>query len=189
MLHPTDVLHALLTMPPQRTADAPADRRGIYGLIDHAGRLSYIGCVAVPSESFRKRIHHRHRTGSETHSHYFSKVYCTGRMWRDRLTQRGDPDAKAAKDLRSAFIAQHCRAVWVPIDDAVQSIPTLETAVIRLAPPEAKRWNANTGLIYDEPVELVDATIEAMGMTADQQAALERQRMQFEDRCYRTSAA
>ena len=104
-------------------------------------------------------------------------------MWRDRLTQRDDPDAKAAKDLRSAFIARHCRAVWVPVDDATQSIPALEAAIIRLAPPEARRWNANTGLICDEPVELVDATIEALGMTADRRAKVERQRTRFEARC------
>ena len=64
-----------------------------------------------------------------------------------------------------------------------------EAAIIRLAPPEAKYWNANTGLIYEEPVELVDATIEALGMTADQRAKVERQRMRFGSRCGRASAA
>ena len=70
MIHAQDILHHLVTMQPQRTEALPADSVGIYGLVDHAGNLSYIGSTSATNENFRKRIHHRHRTGSETHSHY-----------------------------------------------------------------------------------------------------------------------
>lgn len=47
-------------------------------------------------------------------------------MWRDRITQRNDPDAKTAKDLRSAFISEYCRAVYYPIEASKQEIEGLE---------------------------------------------------------------
>jgi DNA polymerase-3 subunit epsilon len=111
-----EILNRLLSHQPVKTADLPRDQRGIYGLIDHTGHLRYIGYTTKEAENFRKRIHQRHRTGSETHSQYFSKIYNCGRMYRNRLTQQAHPDAKIAKDLRSAFIAEHCRAVYVPLD-------------------------------------------------------------------------
>ena len=176
------ILQALLTQMPQRTADVPRDARGIYGLIDHTGQLRYIGCTKKGAENFRKRIHHRHRTGSETHSHYFSKIYNTGRMWRDRLSQRDEPDAKIAKDLRSAFIAEYCRAVCVPIHASEREIVDVESAVIALAPPECTRWNRATSLFYPEPRELVDQLLDNLRYSADMREALEKQRAKFERR-------
>lgn len=170
------ILDQLTNMTPVQTADLPRDQRGIYGLIDHTGQLSYIGSTSVENESFRKRIHQRHRTGSETYSHYFSKVYNTERMWRDRLTQQHDPDAKVAKDLRSAFIAEYCRAVYVPLTGSKADIEGLELAVIALAPPLLVRWNRSTSLVYAEPTDLVDALMDKLRFTQAQRQAVERQR-------------
>lgn len=169
------ILHRLMTMTPVRTADLPRNERGIYGLVDHSGQLRYIGSTSVADENFRKRIHHRHRTGSETHSHYLSKVYNCGRMWRDRLTQQGDPDAKIAKDLRSGFIAEYCRAVYVPIVGTKAEIEALEAAVVRIAPPDCVRWNRSTKLTYPEPVDLVDEWMDRIRFSMAQREAVERQ--------------
>lgn len=108
---PHDVLEQILDATPQATSLAPNDRRGIYGLVDHLGALRYIGSTSSASETFYKRIHQRHRTGSETTSHYFSRMYNTGRMWRLRKDSATKPDGDIAKKLRNAFIAEHCRAV------------------------------------------------------------------------------
>lgn len=175
----TDVLSALLAQTPVKTAFLPSDQRGIYGLLDHDHQLRYIGCTTREAESFRKRIHHRHRTGSETHSHYFSKIYNTGRMYRDRLTQRGDPDAKIAKDLRSAFIAEYCRAVYVPLEASELEILALEAATIAVAPSENTLWNRATTMVYPEPTELVDALLAKLTLPRIEIDALERQRKRF----------
>jgi hypothetical protein len=174
-----DVLAALLAQTPVKTASLPRDQRGIYGLIDHDQHLRYIGCTTREAENFRKRIHQRHRTGSETHSHYFSKIYNTGRMYRDRLTQQGDPDAKVAKDLRSAFIAEYCRAVYVPLEMSELEILALEAATIAIAPSENILWNRATTLVYPEPTELVDRLVTKLGYSGDHIAALERQQARF----------
>lgn len=175
----TDVLAALFAQTPVKTADLPRDERGIYGLIDHNQHLRYIGCTTRESENFRKRIHQRHRTGSETHSHYFSKIYNTGRMYRDRIAQQGDPDAKIAKDLRSAFIAEFCRAVYVPLEASELEILALETSTIAIAPPENILWNRATTMVYQEPTELVDRLITKLGYSDEHVAALERQHARF----------
>jgi len=175
MIHPQNILDYLLTAEPVPTEDMPSDSVGIYALADHEGTLSYIGSTSAENESFRKRIHQRHRTGSESHSHYYSKIYNTGRMWRDPSAQRNHPDATISKRLRNAFIAEYCRAVCFPIDRSIHNIPRLEADVIRLAPREITRWNENTGLYYDEPIELVDVTIEKLHMTIGEREALLRQ--------------
>lgn len=174
-----DVLAALLAQAPVRTASLPRDQRGIYGLIDHDQNLRYIGCTTREAENFRKRIHQRHRTGSETHSHYFSKIYNTGRMYRDRLTQQGEPDAKMAKDLRSAFIAEYCRAVYVPLEMSELEILALEAATIAIAPSENILWNRATTMVYPEPTELVDALLVKLALQRNEIDALERQRKRF----------
>ncbi|WP_181870416.1 hypothetical protein [Paracoccus lutimaris] len=79
-----DLLSALLEATPRPTAQAPRDARGLYGLVDHHGDLRYIGSTSSTDQTFYERIHQRHRTGSEGMSHYFSQMYNTGRMWRDR---------------------------------------------------------------------------------------------------------
>lgn len=175
-----EILNSLVSQTPVRTADLPDDQRGIYGLIDHTGQLRYIGCTTRETENFRKRIHQRHRTGSETHSHYLSKIYNTGRMYRDRLTQQGDPDAKIAKDLRSAFIAEYCRAVFVPLTFSERDIVELEAATIAAAPAECILWNRSTRLVYPEPTDLVDQLISKLGLTVANLDALARQRQRFE---------
>lgn len=181
-MNANEILKTLLAMTPVRTTELPADRIGIYGLVDHTGKICYIGSTSAANESFRKRIHQRHRTGSETHSHYFSKIYNCGRMFRDRFTQQEDSDAKIAKNLRSAFVAEYCGAVYVPLVGSKAQIEALEAAVIRIAPPEAIRWNRSTSLVYSEPEDLVDAVIKRLGFRHAERAAVERQKQLFSKR-------
>lgn len=170
-----EILNILTTQTPFRTADLPKDKRGIYGLIDHEGKLCYIGSTSGTNESFHKRIHQRHRTGSETYSHYFSKVYNCGRMWRDRISQQGHKDAKEAKDLRSAFIADYCGAVLFPINDERAKIEALEAEVIALASSVSTLWNGSTSLVYPEPTKLVDELITRLKFSQEQINSVKRQ--------------
>ena len=153
----------------------PADAVGLYVLADHEGRRSYIGCTKAANESFRRRIHARHRTGSETHSHMFSRTYNVGRMWRDRATQQNHPDGDLAKQLRNAFIAEHCRAACVPLDPEVYDILAMEAGVLAIAPPEVTLWNGGRFVELGEPAELVDAVMDTLGFDASQRSAVERQ--------------
>jgi hypothetical protein len=100
-------------------------------------------------------------------------------MYRDRLTQQGHPDAKAAKDLRSAFIAEYCRAVYVPLEASELEIMALEAGTIAIAPSENILWNRATTLVYPEPTELVDLLVTKLGYSGDHIAALERQQARF----------
>jgi DNA polymerase III epsilon subunit-like protein len=159
---------------------APRDCRGIYGLVDHFGDLRYIGSTRSADETFYKRIHQRHRTGSETTSHYFSRMYNTGRMWRLRNDPATKADGDIAKKLRNAFVADHCKAVWVPLSDSLD-IAGLEAEVIRLAPKDAIAWNRRGMDIYEEPTDLVDLVIERLGFGSAERTALDRQRMRFLD--------
>ncbi len=111
----TEILNNLLAMAPVRTADLPGDKIGIYGLVDHTGNMRYIGSTSAANENFRKRIHQRHRTGSETYSHYFSKVYNCGRMFQDRLTKQDNPTPRLPKTSvrllsRSIAVPSMCRS-------------------------------------------------------------------------------
>lgn len=178
-MKPSQILGVLLNMEPLKTQNLPADQRGIYGLVDHTGQIRYIGSTSALKENFRKRIHQRHRTGSESHSHYFSKIYNTGRMYRCRLTQQHDPDAKKAKNLRNLFIAEYCRAVFAPLAGSKAEIEEIERTVISLASPDCIRWNRSTYLEYPEPVELVDALIGAHKFSDVDRAAFERQRSRY----------
>nr|WP_309504530.1 3'-5' exonuclease [uncultured Roseovarius sp.] len=173
-----DILHQILEAKPQATAMAPKDSRGVYGLIDHHGDLRYIGSTSSAAETFYKRIHQRHRTGSETTSHYFSRMYNTGRMWRLRNDPATKADGDIAKKLRNAFIAEHCRAVWVPLADDLD-IARLEAEIIGLAPQEVIAWNRRGMDAYDEPSDLVDLVIEQLRFSAAEMSALERQRIRF----------
>ncbi len=101
-----EIMAMLRAATPRPTSEAPDDARGIYGLFDHTGAFRYIGSTSSASETFRKRIHQRHRTGSENSSHYFSRMHNTGRMRR----QRNDPAtpghyASALRDLVASLTA------------------------------------------------------------------------------------
>ena len=172
-----DLLSALLDAAPRPTAEAPRDARGLYGLVDHHGALRYIGATSSTDQSFYERIHRRHRTGSEGMSHYFSEMYNTGRMWRDRGAV-AKADGEIAKALRNQFVIDHCRAVWMPLPDRAD-IVRLEAEVLALAPEDAIAWNRRRMRAYDEPVDLVDATLHGLGWGARERAALERQRLRF----------
>lgn len=171
------ILDALLTQAPRPTADAPKDARGIYGLVDHHGQLRYIGSTSSDDETLYKRIHQRHRTGSEDTSHYLSRMYNSGRMWRDRHDTTNRADSSVSKALRNAFIAEHCRAVWAVVPDDI-AIAALELEILSLAPDHAIAWNRRATAIYEEPTELVDATIARLGWGRNEIAAIERQRYQ-----------
>jgi DNA polymerase-3 subunit epsilon len=172
---PSDILSFLLQATPERTNLAPKDQRGIYGLFDHHGRLRYIGSTSSKTQTFYERIHQRHRTGSEDSSHYFSRMYNTGRMWRKRNDPATAADGKIAKVLRNEFVAEYCRAIWMPLPDS-SDIAGLERDVIALAPAEAVAWNRRATEVYDEPENLVDAIIAKLGYGAGDLAALERQK-------------
>lgn len=174
-----DILTLLLDAVPQRTALAPKDSRGIYGLVDHLGVLRYVGSTSSGSQSFYERIHQRHRTGSEDSSHYFSRMYNTGRMWRMRKVPVSRSDAAVAKKLRNEFIADHCRAVWVPLSDTAD-IAGLERDVIELAPSESTAWNQRATEAYIEPQGLVDETITRLKLTAAEHAAIGRQKQRYD---------
>lgn len=173
-----DLLSVLLEAAPRPTVEAPRDARGLYGLVDHHGDLRYIGSTSSAAETLYKRIHARHRTGSENTSHYFSMMYNTGRMWRDRKDALTKADGKIAKTLRNEFVVDHCRAVWLPLPDTAD-IARLEAEVLSLAPDHAIAWNRRRMQAYDEPVDLVKATLRRLGWGALELAAIERQRLRF----------
>ncbi|MCU0732664.1 MAG: 3'-5' exonuclease [Hyphomonas sp.] len=173
-----DLLSALLEAAPRPTVQAPRDARGLYGLVDHHGDLRYIGSTSSTEQTFYERIHQRHRTGSEGMSHYFSQMYNTGRMWRDRKDGLTKADGDIAKALRNEFVVDHCRAVWLSLPDTVD-IARLEAEVLSLAPDQAIAWNRRRMQAYDEPVDLVEATLRRLGWGAREKAAIERQRLRF----------
>ena len=170
-----EILDLLKQASPRPPAEAPRDARGIYGLYDHTGTFRYIGSTSSLSQTFYERIHQRHRTGSETHSHYFAKMYNTGRMWVDRTDPETVTEMKISRRLRQAFIARHCGCTWVALPDDAD-IAGLEALVIDLAPSNMVAWNRSGMAAYDEPVALVDALIEEMGLLPFERAALGRQR-------------
>lgn len=173
-----DLLSALLEAAPRPTVQAPRDARGLYGLVDHHGDLRYIGSTSSREQTLYERIHQRHRTGSENTSHYFSAMYNTGRMWRDRTDALTKADGDIAKALRNEFVVDHCRAVWLSLPDTVD-IARLEAEVLSLAPDHAIAWNRRRMQAYDEPVDLVEATLRRLGWGARELAAIERQRLRF----------
>ena len=175
---PEDLLSTLLETAPRPTAHAPRDARGLYGLVDHHGDLRYIGSTSSTDQTFYERIHQRHRTGSEGMSHYFSQMYNTGRMWRERKDATTKVDGDFAKKLRNEFVVDHCRAVWLALPDTVD-IARLEAEVLAMAPDHAIAWNRRRMQTYDEPADLVDATLSRLGWGAQELAAIERQRQRF----------
>jgi DNA polymerase III epsilon subunit-like protein len=177
-ISPEDMLSKLLEAKPRPTAEAPRDARGLYGLVDHLGELRYIGSTSSKGQTFYERIHRKHRTGSEGMSHYFSQMYNTGRMWRDRSDPATFEEGKIAKSLRNAFVADHCSAVWLSLPDTMD-IASLEAKVLSIAPDNAIAWNRRKMAAYDEPIDLVDATLSRLCWGTQKIAALERQRQRF----------
>lgn len=173
-----DLLSALLEAAPRPTVQAPRDARGLYGLVDHHGDLRYIGSTRSTEQTFYERIHQRHRTGSEGMSHYFSQMYNTGRMWRDRKDAMTKADGDLAKALRNEFVIDHCHAVWLSLPDTAD-IARLEAEVLDLAPDHAIAWNRRRMRPYDEPADLVEATLHRLGWGTRELASLKRQRERF----------
>ncbi|WP_235857844.1 3'-5' exonuclease family protein [Marimonas lutisalis] len=175
-----EILALLRAATPRPTSEAPRDARGIYGLFDHTGAFRYVGSTSSEAETFYKRIHRRHRTGSESTSHYFSRMYNTGRMWRLRNDPATKADGDVAKKLRNAFIARYCAAVWVPLPDHAD-ISGLEAQVIALAPADMIAWNRRGMEAYEEPEALVDALIEELDLKPVELAAIGRQLARFRE--------
>lgn len=175
---PQDLLSALTEALPRPTAEAPRNARGLYGLVDHRGDLRYIGSTSSTDQTLYQRIHQRHRTGSEGMSHYFSEMYNTGRMWRDRNDQTTKSDGDLAKKLRNEFIVDHCRAVWLQLPDTA-NIAQLEKDVLALAPESVIAWNRRRMQPYEEPTDLVDATLRRLAWGVQELAAIERQRQRY----------
>lgn len=173
-----NLLSTLLEAAPRPTVRAPRDARGLYGLVDHLGDLRYIGSTRSTEQTFYERIHQRHRTGSEGMSHYFSQMYNTGRMWRERKDAVTKADGDIAKALRNEFIIDHCRAVWMPLPDTAD-IARLEAEVLALAPDHAIAWNRRRMRPYEEPADLVEATLRRLGWGMRELAAIDRQRQRF----------
>lgn len=172
-----EILSRLLAARPEPTANAPKDCRGIYGLYDHRCELRYIGATESLKECFYKRIHRRHRTGTGV-GHKYSWFYNCGRIWRQQEGPARNADEKIAKRLRNEFIADYCKAVWVPLPDEIE-FSGLESEVIDLAPADAKEWNQNKFDVYDEPVELVDKTIARLRFGKTELEAIERQKARY----------
>lgn len=179
-----DILAALCESTPRRLEGLP-ETFGLYALWDHAGVIRYIGCTPKATEGFRVRVGNKHVTGSEGRSHKFSHAYCTGRMWRyqRRLhpaasgSEQLESDAKLAKQLRSLFIREYCRATLVEIpriseQDYFRYLTDLEAETKRLAPNGMKLWDGVRFAAGIEPTELVDVLLRRY---PELEAACERQ--------------
>lgn len=99
------------------------EETGIYALFDHVDILRYIGETET---GFYQRVG-KHTTGSvgKGMSHMFVAAYCVGTMWRYSEEQMDFPpkpgdehktdDGQYAKNIRTIFIREHCRATYVSI--------------------------------------------------------------------------
>lgn len=179
VISPAETLLAdLLDMAPRPIAEAPDQMPGLFGLVDHLGCIGYLGSSGATGESLHSLICHGHRSGAASHRHAFSRMYNTGRMWRQPGAAEQRADGMMARAVRNGFIADHCRAVWLPLSrDA--DIARIEAAVRALAPAAALTWNDRTRPPHAEPEDRVDFTIRRLGLRPGDIAALERQRQRF----------
>lgn len=171
------ILCELKSAEPQPTSNAPEDCRGIYGLYDHLCKLRYIGATKSLNQSFYERIHERHRLGTGA-GHKFSWYYNCGRMWNMPSDPATEMDGNVSKELRNGFIADYCKAVWVPLPDE-SDIFGFERKVRALVSAEEKAWNQCKLPVYEEPVELVDKTIDRLGFGEAECKAIERQKARY----------
>jgi hypothetical protein len=173
-LDPVVVLQRLVTSAPVRV-DALPHEHGIYALHNHAGAIRYIGITKADKYGFYGRINNRHVSGSESRSHKFSHAYNTGRLWRANKDDR--PDARLAKNLRTALVRRHCRATFLSLPPALWvELPELEIAVQAIAPAGMFDWGGKRGFIcLPEPTQLVDALLDELCFTPEQRAAVDRQ--------------
>jgi len=181
------LLAALLDMAPRPIAEAPDRMPGLYGLVDHQGRIGYLGSSGISGESLHSLICHRQRSGNASNRHPFSRMYNTGRMWRQPGATEQRADGMMAKAVRNGFVADHCRAVWLPLPREAD-LTGIEAAVRALAPPETLAWNDRARAAHAEPTDLVDFTIRRLGLGPADIAALERQRQRFLAACAVTAA-
>lgn len=173
-IDPEALYEFLASQAPTRLGALPRTH-GIYALYDHEGLMRYVGITRNDRSGFFGRINQRHVAGSESRSHKFSHAYNTGRMWRAKGDAR--PDARLAKNLRTAFARRFCRATVVAVPAALHSdLPIFEGAVQRLAPVGQLTWiNARGFEPVAEPRALVDALLAELAYTPDHVDALLRQ--------------
>jgi DNA polymerase III subunit epsilon len=74
-------------------------------------------------------------------------------------------DGDLAKRLRNAFGVDHCRAIWLALADTLD-IARLEAGVLAMGPEHAIAWNRRRMQIYEEPADLIDATLRRLGSGA-----------------------
>ncbi|WP_328585832.1 exonuclease domain-containing protein [Phaeovulum vinaykumarii] len=84
----------------------------------------------------------------------------------------------AEPDHRHLGQPEHGRGQHATMPDTAD-IARLEAEVLSLAPDHAIAWNRRRMQAYDEPVDLVEATLRRLGWGAHEKAAIERQRLRF----------
>ena len=148
------------------------------------GQIRYIGVTGKNEKGFRGRIANRHVTGSEGYSHKFSHAHNSGRMWRSRKSHplQNASDAKAAKDLRTAFIHKYCRATYFVIENPglvpsvyFTSLTHLEAMVQALAAPQWRSWKGRKFPPTGEPRDLVDKLLDELDWPLPDRRAVGRQ--------------
>jgi hypothetical protein len=177
-LDPMTCLNLLISRTPKPLNEV-SEGQGIYALADHRSTLRYIGMTA--RDSFRKRINSRHVTGSEENSHKFACAYNVGRMWYGKNCPEQDPgDAKLARTVRQIFVRKYCKAICVPVAIPEPELRELESAVLRIAPPEIIEWNGTRIGSQPEPQVELDSLIVELGWSIGACKALERQSALYE---------
>ena len=82
--------------------DRLPDKQGLYGLLDHTGRLRYVGMTTMP---LKRRIAQYHVAG-DGNSHKYSCAYNAGLLWHDRKHPLSDEkDGRVAKRARRESVS------------------------------------------------------------------------------------
>lgn len=154
--------------------DQLPDKQGLYGLLDHTGRLRYIGMTTMP---LRRRIAQYHVAG-DGNSHKYSCAYNAGLLWHDRkhpLTN--EKDGRIAKRARREFVRATCRAVTLPLPGlTAEDLQKLERKVINQLASHLD-WNDS------KTIPVIDVDDLAKEMTSswsdEDKQAMERQRARW----------
>jgi hypothetical protein len=154
--------------------DLLPEEQGLYGLLDHTGKLRYVGMTTMP---LKRRIAQYHVAG-DGNSHKYSCAYNAGLLWHDRKHPLTDEkDGRLAKKARREFVRATCRAVTLPLPNlAAEELQALERKVIdQLA--DHLDWNDS------KIIPAIDVDDLVKGMTSswseDDKQAMERQRTRW----------
>lgn len=150
------------------------DKQGLYGLLDHTGRLRYVGMTTMP---LKRRIAQYHVAG-DGNSHKYSCAYNAGLLWHDRKHPLSDEkDGQVAKRARREFVRATCRAVTLPLPDLkAEELKTLEREVIDQLAGHLD-WNDSKII----PVIDVDCLVKEMtsSWSDEDKKAMERQKARW----------